>query len=72
MTAFFTLKFVDDGSKVTITVNDKLLATVEMSNPGKYEEDEEDDNSYFKSVVVKNAEGTEALKVRQCKSKCYR
>lgn len=44
MTAFFTLKFVDDGSKVTITVNDKLLATVEMSNPGKYEEDEEDDN----------------------------
>ncbi|NLN05913.1 MAG: hypothetical protein GX166_14110 [Clostridiaceae bacterium] len=60
--AFNTISFKDDGEKkVEIFFNDILMATVEFSEPGVYEEDEEDDNEYFKNAVVKDAEGNELL-----------
>lgn len=67
MTGFVTLKFVDEGTKVTIYVNDKVLATADMADPGVYEEDAEDSNKYYKTVVVKDAAGTDVLSLDNAK-----
>lgn len=56
---FNRITFKDDGSKVEIYFNDTLMATIEFSEKGVYEEDQEDDNEYFKKAVVKDAEGNE-------------
>lgn len=64
---FFNLKFKDDGEKVEILINDQLLATVEMSEPGVYEEDEDDPNEYLKKAVVKDAAGNEVLSINNAR-----
>jgi len=67
-TKFFNVKFVDNGSdKVEIFINNKLLATVTMSNPGVYEEDEYDSNRYYKTAVVTNASGEEILNINNAR-----
>ena len=60
---FFNIKFKDDGEKVEIYINDNLLATIEMSEKGVYEEDEDDPNEYLKKAVIKDAEGNEVLNI---------
>ncbi len=55
---FVNIKFYDDGSTVTVFVEDKQVATVEMSEPGKkYESDGVDEYEYFGKAVVKNSAG---------------
>ncbi len=67
---FFNLKFVDDGEKVEIYLNNEKIATVTMSDPGTYEEEvvfEEDEFTYFKTAVINDAEGNEMLKVENAR-----
>ena len=48
---FNNIKFVDDGEKIEVFVNDALIATCEMSDKGRYEIDAEHmpvDFEYFK------------------------
>ncbi len=67
-TKFFNVKFVDNGSdKVEIFINNNLLATVTKSNPGVYEEDEYDSNTYYKTAVVTNASGEEILNINNAR-----
>ncbi len=60
---FFNIKFVDSGTKVEIYIENKLLATVEMSEPGEYEDDAEDQNEYLKKAVVKDDKGNVVLSI---------
>ncbi len=63
---FFNLKFVDDGEKVEIYLNNEKISTVTMSDPGTYDEElsyEEENYTYYKTAVIHDAEGNEALKV---------
>lgn len=68
---FFNVMFKDDGEKVEIYINQELLATVEMSNPGKYDDDEEDDNEYFNTAVVTDASGEEVLRIDNARISAY-
>lgn len=54
----------DDGKTVTFTLNDQLLATVEMSNPGTYDDGRAElPFEFYKTAVVKNAEGEVLLSI---------
>lgn len=64
---FYNLKFYDDGSKITIIVDDAVIATVDLTDPGKTYNDNdgtlESDTEYFGKAVVKDASGAELLTV---------
>lgn len=60
---FFNISFKDDGEKVEIFLNQKLFLTVTMSNPGVYEDDNDDNNEYFKKAVVTDASGAEIMNI---------
>jgi hypothetical protein len=63
---FNNIKFVDDGEKIEVFVNDALIATCEMSDKGRYEIDAEHmpvDFEYFKKVVLKDSEGNVVLEL---------
>ncbi|HHT93112.1 MAG TPA: hypothetical protein GXZ66_06350 [Clostridiaceae bacterium] len=63
---FFNLKFVDDGEKVEIYLNNEKVSTITMSDPGTYDEElvfEEENYTYFKTAIIHDAEGNEMLKV---------
>jgi len=54
----------DDGKTVSFTLNDQLLATVEMSNPGTYDDGRAElPFEFYKTAVVKNAEGEILLSI---------
>lgn len=57
-TAYNKLIMKDDGKTVTFTLNDQLIATVDMSNPGTYDDGRDElPFKFFKTAVVKNAAG---------------
>lgn len=63
-TEYNKLVMKDDGKTVTFTLNDQLLATVEMSNPGTYDDGRAElPFEFYKTAVVKNAEGDILLSI---------
>lgn len=70
---FVPLRFKDDGKTTEIYVNNKLLATVHMENEGDYESDYDTeifeylDYTYYKTVSVKDAQGSEVLKTEKAR-----
>lgn len=63
-TEYNRLVMKDDGKTVTFTLNDQLLATVEMSNPGTYDDGRAElPFEFYKTAVVKNAEGEVLLSI---------
>lgn len=71
---FYNVKFYDDGSTVTILINNELLATVELSEAGKtYNNNDgtlESDFKYFGKASVKDADGMEVLAVENTRVTC--
>lgn len=72
---FTDIDFYDDGQKIEIYANGAVLATVELSEPGKTYESEtavtETVNEYFGKAVVKDASGAElgtVVNTRVCSS----
>ncbi len=63
---FNNIKFVDDGEKIEIFVNNELIATCDMSDKGRYEVDAAHppvDFEYFKKAVLKDSEGNVVLEL---------
>lgn len=55
---FTNLKAIDDGTKVIIKVMDATIATVEYSNPGVYEGDDDYIKGiYYKTAIMKDSNG---------------
>ncbi len=63
-TAYNRLVMEDDGQTITIRLNDQLLATVAMSNPGRYDDGRlELPFTFYKTAVVKDAAGETLLSI---------
>ena len=63
---FNTISIADEGERIVIHINGRLLATIALSNVGTYEVDKELpplDFVYYKTAVMKNAAGEEILKI---------
>ena len=61
---FVNIKFVDDGAKIEVFINDKLLCTAKMSNEGVYEGDSPPvDFTYFKTLLLEDSDGNEVLNI---------
>ncbi len=57
---FWNLTILDDGSTITVQAEGNTLATISLEGKGKYDKGTEYD--YYKTVTIRNAEGTELLK----------
>ena len=65
-TEYFTVSFEDKDQTVTVKVNDRVICTVEMSDPGTFD-DPTDGNDYYRHVVLKDADGQIALDITDAK-----
>ena len=67
---FNKITIADEGTRIVISINEKLLATVELSDIGTYETDTEKppvDFVYYKTAVLKNAAGEEVVKINNAR-----
>ncbi len=65
-TEYFTVTFEDKDQIITVKVNDTVICTVEMSDPGTFA-DPTDSNEYYRRAVLKDAEGNTALELTDAK-----
>lgn len=67
---FNKITITDEGTRIVISINEKLLATVELLDIGTYETDTEKppvDFVYYKTAVLKNAAGEEVVKINNAR-----
>ena len=67
---FNKITIADEGTRIVISINETLLATVELSDIGTYETDTEKppvDFVYYKTAVMKNAAGEEVVKINNAR-----
>lgn len=65
-TKYFTVSFEDKDQTVTVKINDAVICSVEMSDPGTFA-DPTDGNEYYRRAVLKDAEGNTALEITDAK-----
>ena len=65
-TEYFTVSFEDKDQTVTVKVNGSVICTVEMSDPGTFD-DPTDGNAYYRHAVLKDADGKVALDITDAK-----
>ena len=65
-TEYFTVSFEDKDQTVTVKVNDRVICTVEMSDPGTFD-DPTDGNAYYRHAVLKDTDGKVALDITDAK-----
>ena len=65
-TEYFTVSFEDKDQTVTVKINDAVICSVEMSDPGTFA-DPTDGNEYYRRAVLKDAEGNTALEITDAK-----
>ena len=62
---FYNLEFTDNGTEVSISVNDQLLSKIVLSGPGKqYDTDNTTSFSYFETAEIQDASGNAVLTVQ--------
>lgn len=67
---FNTITVADEGTHIVISINGKLLASIELSDVGTYEVDKENppvDFVYCKTAIMKNAAGEELVKMNNAR-----
>ena len=65
-TEYFTVSFEDKDQTVTVKINDAVICTVEMSDPGTFA-DPADPSEYYRHAVLKDAAGNTALEITDAK-----
>ena len=65
-TEYFTISFEDKDQIITIKVNDSVICTAEMSDPGTFD-DPTDGNVYYRHAVLKDADGKVVLDITDAK-----
>ena len=59
------MEFTDNGTEVSISVNDQLLSKIVLSGPGKqYDTDNTTSFSYFETAEIQDASGNAVLTVQ--------